>query len=588
MSIQQSAGIRVPYELVPTALAGAFISPAPPDDFDPNTASPAALIKHGFLWRRPQAGDDPVLRTAWERAFSRRWRAEDRLVPEFEPQVGKTHQLKSATPEAGIDVNTNRWAGSVVPGNWTGVVGFWVIPTVTEPLQPQGTSGGWNSASWVGLDGAFDSDDVLQAGVEQAIDGNGIAHYTAWYAWSAPIQNDSPPYVYQTAIPNFPVSPGQTVYCSVQYLSDHTAGQVYFANETTGLHFSITLAPPPGATFSGSSAEWIMEAPDGGEPATSLPIFTPLTFTSAICCGPGTAGNASAGDTYNIVGFRTVLTSVTLGLDSVTIDYAGPLPAGPVCALSPDRSAVWQYDGTGASWTQIGGPAGEIYGGGYGLVATNPSTGDLWRYLGTPQEWELIGSPGATFVVTGNTVVGLSPDRSAVWQYDGTGTSWTQIGGPAGEIYGGGYGLVATNPSTGDLWRYLGTPQEWELIGSPGATFVVTGNTVVGLSPGGQAIWQYDGTGTSWTQIGGPAGEIYGGGYGLVATNPSTGDLWRYLGTPLEWELIGSPGANFVVTGNTVVGLSPDRSAVWQYDGTGTSWTQIGSPAGEIVAVRPG
>ncbi len=508
MSIQQSAGIRVPYELVPTALAGAFISPAPPDDFDPNTASPAALIKHGFLWRRPQAGDDPVLRAAWERAFSRRWRAEDRLVPEFEPQVGKTHQLKGSTPEAGIDVNTNRWAGSVVPGNWTGVVGFWVIPTVTEPLQPQGTSGGWNSASWVGLDGAFDSDDVLQAGVEQAIDGNGIAHYTAWYAWSAPIQNDSPPYVYQTAIPNFPVSPGQTVYCSVQYLSDHTAGQVYFANETTGLHFSITLAPPPGATFSGSSAEWIMEAPDGGEPATSLPIFTPLTFTSAICCGPGTAGNASAGDTYNIVGFRTVLTSVTLGLDSVTIDYAGPLPAGPVCALSPDRSAVWQYDGTGASWTQIGGPAGEIYGGGYGLVATNPSTGDLWRYLGTPQEWELIGSPGATFVVTGDTVVGLSPDRSAVWQYDGTGTSWTQIGGPAGEIYGGGYGLVATNPSTGDLWRYLGTPLEWELIGSPGADFVVTGDTVVGLSPDRSAVWQYDGTGTSWTQIGSPAGEI--------------------------------------------------------------------------------
>lgn len=124
MSIQQSAGIRVPYEVVPTTLPGAFISPAPPDDFDPNTASTAALIKHGFLWRRPQPGDDPVLRTAWERAFARRWRAEDRLVPEFEPQVGKTHELKSATPEAGIDVNTNRWAGSVVPGTWTGVVGF--------------------------------------------------------------------------------------------------------------------------------------------------------------------------------------------------------------------------------------------------------------------------------------------------------------------------------------------------------------------------------------------------------------------------------------------------------------------------------
>ena len=108
-----------------------------------------------------------------------------------------------------------------------------------------------------------------------------------------------------------------------------------------------------------------------------------------------------------------------------------PDPAGPA---SRPRLARAQYDGTGTSWTQIGGPAGEIYGGGYGLVATNPSTGDLWRYLGTPLEWELIGSPGADFVVTGDTVVGLSPDRSAVWQYDGTGTSWTQIGSPAGEI----------------------------------------------------------------------------------------------------------------------------------------------------------
>jgi hypothetical protein len=510
MSIQQSAGIRMPYELVPTALAGAFISPAPPDDFDPNTASPAALIKHGFLWRRPRPGDDPALHTAWERAFSRRWRAEDRLVPELEPQVGKTHQLKRATPAAGIDVNTNLWAGSVVPGNWTGVIGYWVIPAVTEPLQAQGTRGGWDSSSWVGIDGVFDSDDVLQAGVEQAIDVNGNAHYTAWYEWFAPIQSGSPPYVFQTNILNFPVSPGQTIYCSVLYLSDHSAGQVYFANESTGQHFSITLAPPPGATFNGSSAEWIMEAPDGGEPTTSLPIFTPLTFTSAICCGPGTAGNPSAGDTYNIVGFGTVLTSVTLGLDSVTIDYAGPLPAGAVCALSPGGAAVWQYDGSGAWWTQIGGPAGEIVGGGYGLVATSPVVGDLWRYLGTPQEWELIGGlgAGAEYVVTDDTVIGLPSGGQAVWQYDGTGTSWTQIGGPAGAIYGGGYGLVATNPSTGDLWRYLGTPQEWELIGSPGADFVVTDDTVIGLSPDRQAVWHYDGTGTSWSQIGSPAAEI--------------------------------------------------------------------------------
>src|SRR3984957_1160021 len=257
-----------------------------------------------------------------------------------------------------------------------------------------------------------------------------------------------------------------------------------------------------------------MDAPDGGEPATSLPIFTPLTFTNAICCGQGAAGNPSAGDIYNIVGFGTVLTSVTLGLDSVTIDYAGPLPAGDVCALSPGGEAVWQYDGTGTSWTQIGGPASEIFGGGYGLVATDPVTGDLWRYLGTPQEWELIGSPGATFVVTGDTVVGLSPGGQAVWQYDGSGASWTQIGGPAGAIWGGGYGLVAASPLTGDLWRYLGTPQEWEQIGGHGlgpglgAVIVVTDDTVIGLPSGGPVVLRYDGSGMSWTQIGSPADAI--------------------------------------------------------------------------------
>jgi hypothetical protein len=108
--------------------------------------------------------------------------------------------------------------------------------------------------------------------------------------------------------------------------------------------------------------------------------------------------------------------------------------ATSVCGLSPDRQGVWRYDGTGTSWTQIGGPAGDVYAGGYGLVATNPTNGDVYRYLGTPGSWQRIGGPGAKFAVTDGTVFGLSPDRQGVWRYDGTGTSWTQIGGPARDI----------------------------------------------------------------------------------------------------------------------------------------------------------
>jgi hypothetical protein len=210
---------------------------------------------------------------------------------------------------------------------------------VTEPLQPQGTEGGWNSSSWVGIDGTYGSDDVLQAGVQQQVDANGNAHYVAWFEWFAPKESDSPPYIFQTNIPNFVVSPGQTVFCSVQYIERFPrrpapskqrrslwAGQLVFANETTGQHFSITLAPPPNATFSGNCAEWIMEAPDRGEPISSLPMFTPVVFTSAVCCGPdGTLDNPSDGDTWNIVAADgTTLTSVSLGPDTVTIDYVGP------------------------------------------------------------------------------------------------------------------------------------------------------------------------------------------------------------------------------------------------------------------------
>jgi hypothetical protein len=33
---------------------------------------------------------------------------------------------------------------------------------------------------------------------------------------------------------------------------------------------------------------------------------------------------------------------------------------GTVCALSPDRQAVYRYNGTGTSWTRVGGPASHI------------------------------------------------------------------------------------------------------------------------------------------------------------------------------------------------------------------------------------
>lgn len=128
----------------------------------------------------------------------------------------------------------------------------------------------------------------------------------------------------QTNIANFPVNPGDTMSCAVSYLGN-TAGVINFANQTTGQRFSVTLAPPAGATFSGETVEWIMEAPDGGIPTSSLPQFTPVNFVAAFGCDTtGTlAANPKNGDTVDIISGSETLTSTTIADDSVTISFSG-------------------------------------------------------------------------------------------------------------------------------------------------------------------------------------------------------------------------------------------------------------------------
>lgn len=324
---------RVPYMLVATNLPGVYAGPTPPNDLDPNTASVSELVKSGLLWRRPSANDDPALQRAWQKVFSRKWLGEDRIVPELRPQFRKTHALKSPMRKmTDTSFVNSAWAGAGARGgDWTGVIGFWKIPTVTKPSEPQGYIGGWTLSSWIGIDG-FDigivSNDALRAGIEQSVSPSGVASYGAWFEWYAPARAGSPPYIYQTNIVNFPVSAGQEIYCSVQYIGN-TAGYIYFANESTGQHFSITVAPPPGATFDGNSIEWIMEAPSGGEPVVpsmiALPKFSPVAFTSAIGCGvSGALGNPLNGDTANIEDASgKLLTAVQVGNYRATVDFIG-------------------------------------------------------------------------------------------------------------------------------------------------------------------------------------------------------------------------------------------------------------------------
>jgi Peptidase A4 family len=622
-----------PFTQVPTALAGVFAIPAPPASFDPDTASPAELIRHGILWPRPGADSDPRLRAAWTRMFSRRWDPKKRIVPIFQRQPGRSHR-RQVLGETGGTTITNAWSGGSLKGQWASCLGFWQVPNVSQPTQPPGQDGGWISSSWIGIDGAYGpkaDNDVLQAGIDQAVDAAGKPSFVAWFEWFAPgtrvvnnetsgfgpsmascrgnlylawkgdddllniitstddgndfrgkvtlseassdgpalasdgqdlflawkgdgnddlnvamvafdannfptgidpttkrtlteqspnrpalamlrgrifiawkggddhlnikvssdhgnsftnklvtseksaaapalgnagdnlfiawkgdgndnlnvaevgidasgfpigltkkpplpgksplrpalaglvesfppfgdvlfiawrgdgndqlnlahSQNDGlsftgtflspeqssdapalaahkmadgsvvifiawkgdgddflyvqpgtvfgdpePNYLTQFNIPNFPVKPGDTIFCSVQYINSNTQGQITLANDTTGHIFSIALTPPPGASFKGDSVEWIMEAPNGGLPNTSLPSFTPVTFTSALALGAdgttiGDPKNADISDIQNIwlppplVPPPNMLTQTTVGTGTLTVTFVG-------------------------------------------------------------------------------------------------------------------------------------------------------------------------------------------------------------------------------------------------------------------------
>jgi hypothetical protein len=619
----------LPYKVIPTNIPGAYTSPPVPEEVDLATATTTTLLKHGIPFRKPVEGDRPALHDAWNLAYGPTARQMKTIVPILQPRMGRTHNLRH--PVHGSDTNFTgaQWAGGVIKGSWKSATGRWTVPTVSQPPEAQGNEGGWNSVSWVGMDGFSGtgytgSTDVLQAGVQQLFSAQGQASYVAWFEWYVPagvqgtidgisagkvVLGDQSPYqpalaslngrlylawrgdgndninvaqvatnsngaptglinkwtggdtstaapalcanagslflswkgdgndninvaqvaldgngaptglinkatlgdqtptspalasldnvLYlawkgdgndnlnvissddgltfggkitseetspytpalvanngqlfiawtgngsnqlnvavvdtdlsqgvplgisskvvlgdtsstgpslaalngylflswkgsgndnlnvmfsqnnganftgkmtagetspestamaanngavfiawkgdgndnlnvapvtlsgfteaayrnQTNIANFPVNPGDTMSCAVSYIGN-TAGVINFANQTTGQKFSVTLAPPVGATFSGETVEWIMEAPDGGIPTSSLPKFTTVNFVAAFGCDATgkLSGNPKNGDTVNIISGRKTLTATTVADDGVTISFTG-------------------------------------------------------------------------------------------------------------------------------------------------------------------------------------------------------------------------------------------------------------------------
>jgi hypothetical protein len=242
-------------------IATAVVYPAPPAGFDPLAASDAALEVYGFP-PRPDPEAAPQAYTHWRRLVST---PQTRISNPELTQTAIHHgpaRIQSAIPAAGNNAvaTSSNWSGYAVTGvsgtfqvNNSAVYGEFVVPIAQQAFGTCTTTW-WYSSQWVGFDG-YGSSDVLQAGTEaDAYCSGGVTspYYSAWYEW-APNS--------EVRIGGFAVNPGDLMFVDVWYTTASPYGHAMILNYTTQKSTSIGFNPPAGTTFSGNSAEWVVERP---------------------------------------------------------------------------------------------------------------------------------------------------------------------------------------------------------------------------------------------------------------------------------------------------------------------------------------
>jgi len=191
---------------------------------------------------------------------------------------------------------SSNWSGYAETGHYTAVNASWTVPTVTPGANSGGSGGGggfrfgrrgpapqsaWYSATWTGIDG-FNDANLIQAGTEQDYY-SGSAHYSAWWEILPAAE---------TVIPK-PVSPGD----SITALIAQTPTQVSVPSgrstvseyewtitltDTSTAHASWTYTITQPYAGAGTSAEWVVEAPDvNGSTATIADYDFPTQSASS-------------------------------------------------------------------------------------------------------------------------------------------------------------------------------------------------------------------------------------------------------------------------------------------------------------------
>jgi hypothetical protein len=201
------------------------------------------------------------------------------------------------------------------------VSGTWTVPAVNG-----GGRQSTYSAAWTGIDG-FTNSSLIQAGTEQDVI-KGAAHYAAWWEiLPAP----------ETVIPSITVQPGDSITVSIAQVAGTTWKITLTDNGQPGHPAQQPFTTNQTYTGPGTSAEWILEAPQvGGRIATLAPYgSTKFDLGSANGVTPGLVAGSSGELTQGSF-FRSTVLSIASAPDTgspagdgFAVAYGSVAPAAP-------------------------------------------------------------------------------------------------------------------------------------------------------------------------------------------------------------------------------------------------------------------
>ena len=182
--------------------------------------------------------------------------------PPANPPASGTPRATPQPPESIVPAGpgqSHNWSGyAATGGSYTGVTGTWIVP--------KATSGGRfaTDATWVGIGGVRHRD-LIQAGTEQTVLGQGQVRYSAWIEILPQASRRVP----------LTVNPGDSITVSID-LKSTDQWAISFKNNTTGEAYETTKQ----YTSSLTSAEWVEEAPSGGRRLLPLDNFGSIPFSN--------------------------------------------------------------------------------------------------------------------------------------------------------------------------------------------------------------------------------------------------------------------------------------------------------------------